>query len=170
MDHNTDHVAAISKLGAMIKDMRIAMLTTADEHGALHSRPMATQETEFDGTLWFFSRRNTPRNEQVQQDHNVNLAYSNPDDKIYVSVTGTAAEVNDRAKMEELWKPFLKTWFPKGLEDPELTLLKVTVQQAQYWDDSAGMMSVVAGFIKATVTGTPAKTGDSATIDFEKTV
>ena len=67
--------------------------------------------------------------------------------------------------MEELWKPALKTWFPKGLEDPDIALLKVKAEHIQYWDDRAGALEVVAGFVKATVTGKPAQTGETGKID-----
>ena len=32
-------------------------------------------------------------------------------------------------KIEELWKPIYKTFFPKGLEDPELALMKISVEK-----------------------------------------
>jgi general stress protein 26 len=43
------------KVAELIQDQRLAMLTTRDPFGTLMSRPMALQEVEFDGDLWFFA-------------------------------------------------------------------------------------------------------------------
>lgn len=143
----------IEKIRDLIKGISFAMLTTVDEDGSLRSRPMQTQETEFDGELWFFTGASTPKVGEVQRDQRVNLSYADPDDNRYVSLSGTAALVLDRAKMKELWKPVLKAWFPGGLEDPELALLRVKVEKAEYWDSPSSKMVQLAGFLKAIATG-----------------
>lgn len=150
---------AIGKLGELIKDVEIAMLTTYDD-GALRSRPMQTQEAEFDGDLWFFTSRETHKIEEIERDNRVNVSYAAPDRNTYVSVSGTASVVNDRAKIEELWNPALKAWFPKGKDDPNIILLKIAVEQAEYWDSSSSAIVKIAGFVKALVTGTRADGGD----------
>ncbi len=157
----------VKTLGEKIKDIRIAMLTTQADNGALRSRPMATQELEFDGDLWFFTYASTPKVDEVKQDQHVNLSYAKPDDNLYVSVSGTANLVHDRQKMEQLWKPILKTWFPKGLEDPDLALLKVGVTKAEYWETTAGTVQILAGFVKAAVTGQPADIGENKQLDLQ---
>jgi len=143
----------IKKLGDLIKEVKIAMLTTVDEDGTLRSRPMATQKSEFDGTLWFFTHASSSKVEEVAQSHNVNLSYAAPDSNIYVSVTGTATLVRDQAKAKEFWNPILKAWFPKGLEDPDLALLHVHVEKAEFWDSPSSTMVQIAGFVKAVATG-----------------
>lgn len=148
---------AIKKLGGMIKSTKFAMLTTIAEDGTLHSRPMATQQQEFDGDLWFFTGASSDKVHQAQQHQQVNVAYSDPDDMQFVSIIGTAQLVRDQAKIKELWNPIYKAWFPKGLEDPELALLKVNVEGAEYWDTPSGKMVQLVGFVKAVVTGQPYK-------------
>ncbi len=120
---------SIEKLGDLIKGVQTAMLTTIDG-GVLRSRPMATQETEFDGDLWFFTSLQTHKTDEIEKDNRVNVSYAAPSDNIYVSVSGTAEIIKDKARMEELWNPILKAWFPKGLDDPNIVLLKVTAEQA----------------------------------------
>jgi len=143
----------VKKLGELIKDIRIAMLTTVDENGSLHSRPMATQEAEFNGDLWFFTDSTTPKVREVAREHQVNISYAQPDDNRYISVSGTAEIVKDKAKMEELWNPALKAWFPKGLEDPNIVLLKTRVEKAEYWDFPSSTLVQLVGFFKAIATG-----------------
>ena len=143
---------AIAKLNSLIKDVQVAMLTTID-WGVLRSRPMQTQEMDFDGDLWFFTSSETHKTEEIEKDRRVNVSYAAPDSNTYVSVSGTAEILKDRAKIEELWTPIHKAWFPKGPDDPNLVLLKVNVEQAEYWDSPSSTIVQVAGFVKALVTG-----------------
>ena len=141
------------KLSDKLKGIRIAMMTTVEQDGSLRSRPMATQDMEFDGDLWFFTKASTPKVDDVQHDQQVNLGYAKPDDNLFVSVSGTAQLVRDRQKMDELWKPFLKAWFPNGKDDPDLALLKVTVASAEYWDAPSGVMGNLYVVAKGLATG-----------------
>lgn len=143
----------IEKIRDLIKGIRIAMLTTIDTDGSLRSRPMGTQEAEFDGDLWFFTTASSAKVHEVERDGRVNASYAAPDDNRYVSLSGTAQLVRDRAKAKELWNPILKAWFPDGLEDPDLALLRVRVEKAEYWDAPSSKMVQLAGFVKAIVTG-----------------
>jgi general stress protein 26 len=149
----------IEKLNLLIKDIDIAMLATIDK-GVLRSRPMATQETDFDGELWFFTSRQTHTAEEIDKDNRVNVSYSEPADKRYVSMSGTAELVEDRTKIEELWSPTFLAWFPKGLDDQNLILLKVTVEQAEYWDATSSALVEALGLLKSLVTGERATSGD----------
>ncbi|HEX9960093.1 MAG TPA: pyridoxamine 5'-phosphate oxidase family protein [Pyrinomonadaceae bacterium] len=155
---------SIRKLNDLINDVKVAMLTTID-WGILRSRPMQTQEFDFDGDLWFFTSSETHKTEEIEKDRRVNVSYAAPDTNTYVSVTGTAEIVTDRAKIEELWNPIYKAWFPDGLEDPNLVLLKVAVEQAEYWDSPSSTLVQVAGFVKAMVTGERADGGENRKIN-----
>ncbi len=124
----------IQKLWSLIKDIQFGMLTTVAEHGTLRSRPMAAQTVEFDGDLWFFTYASSAKADTVRHNQQVNVSFANPDDNAWVSTSGTAQIVRDRNKMEQLWNSILKTWFPKGLDEPDIALLKVHVTKAEYWD------------------------------------
>ncbi len=143
----------VAKVAGLIKDINICMLTTEAEDGLLHSRPMATQKTEFDGTLWFFTGLSTGKISEIDWNPEVNLSYAEPSDTRYVSMSGTAEIVNDRAKMQELWSEIYKAWFPQGLDDPDLCLIRVEVSFAEYWDVPSGKMVQAFGFLKALATG-----------------
>lgn len=155
---------SIEKLKDLIKGVETAMLTTIDQ-GVLRSRPMATQQTEFDGDLWFFTSSATHKTEEIEKDNRVNVSYAEPADNSYVSVSGKAKIVTDRAKMEELWNPILKAWFPKGLDDPTIILLKVEVEQAEYWDSTSNTLVQLFGFLKAIATGERAEGGENEKIN-----
>jgi general stress protein 26 len=165
MENTKTREEAIEKLNGLIEDIDFAMLTTVDTDGVLRSRPMSTQEAEFDGTLWFFTSDKTHKVEEIERDNRVNASYAKPEDNVYVSVSGTASIVKDKAKMEELWNPILKAWFPKGLDDPNICLLKVDVEQAEYWDSPSSTLVQVVGFVKAMVTGQRADGGENEKIN-----
>jgi general stress protein 26 len=130
-------------LANKIQSIRVAMMTTEEPDGTLRSRPMATQDREFDGELWFFTLASAPKVGEVEQHRQVNLSYTKPEDNLFVSVSGSAELVHDRQKIRELWKPFYRAWFPKGEDDPDLVLLKVTVHNAEYWDAPVGQMGTL---------------------------
>ncbi len=130
----------IKKLRKLIRDAPVAMLTTVASDGSLRSRPMATPDGDFDGELWFFTRYHSPKSDEIQENQKVNVTYATPKNDRYVSVSGRAALVRDPDKVKELWRGALKQWFPEGKKDPELALLKVTVDRAEYWDADANRM------------------------------
>ncbi len=154
----------IKKLWGLIKDIKFGMLTTQEPDGTLRSRPMANQKEEFDGTLWFFTGASSAKVDEVQREHHVNVSYADPDNDRYVSVSGMAQLVRDRQKMEDLWNPVLKAWFPQGLDDPDLALLKVDARQAEYWDSPNGAVVHLLGLAKAVATGQPAQSGENEKI------
>ena len=151
----------VHKLGTLIKDIKFAMLTTVDDDGNLRSRPMATQNSEFDGELWFFTKASAPKVHEVEHEQHVNVSYAHPKDQRYVSISGKAQLVHDEHKKHELWTPAMKAWFPQGPEDPEIGLLKITAHQAEYWETPSSAVVHLAGFVKATLTGTAYHPGEN---------
>ena len=143
----------VSKLVEKIKDIKIAMMTTIENGNELHSRPMYTTEPEEDGTLWFFTEQDSQQVGEVQQDRHINLGYSDPSANTYVAITGTAQVVTDRAKIKELWNESLRGWFPKGSDDPNVALLKVTIDKGEFWDTPSSTLLRAYAYAKAVLTG-----------------
>ena len=152
----------LEKVRDLIEGIRIAMLTTVDEQSNLVSRPMAALQIDEDGTIWFFTKRTSPKVDQIDNnEHRVNLSFADVSNVNYVSVSGTAQELDDRAKIDELWNPQAKAWFPKGKDDPELILLKVHINMAEYWDSNDSMMVRLLQQATAVITGNPPKMGEN---------
>ena len=164
---DTDKKNAEGKvLAAKIKDIKVAMMTTVDENdGILRSRPMVTQEADFDGNLWFFTQASAPKVAEAANSQ-VNISYSAPEDNRYVSVSGVAELVRDKKKTHEYWKPIHKIWFPGGEEDPDLALLKVTVTSAEYWDGPSNKMVQIFQIVHSLNTGKQA-VGTSEKLDLD---
>lgn len=158
----------IQKLGELIKDVKVAMLTTAGADGVLHSCPMMTQEVDFHGELWFFTRKDSVKISNIERDSNVNVVYAQPSDQLYISVSGHAELIEDRSKIDELWKPAHNLWFEGGKEDPQLGLIRVEVETAEYWDSPSSAVVYLAGFAKSLLTGKkPPKIGNHEKISIQ---
>lgn len=155
---------AIKKVGELIKDIKVTMLCTTSPDGHLHSRPMTTQQKEFDGTLWFVASRDSGLEHDIEYHNEVNLAYSNPSSNSYVSICGFARFVDDYEKKKEFWNPAYKAWFPEGIDDPKLTLLKVDTHHAQYWD-SPSSVAYALNLVKSIVTGSKKELGDTQKVN-----
>jgi general stress protein 26 len=158
----------VEKLAELLDGIPVAMLSTVCPDGTLRSRPMAAQRTPFDGALWFFTQANAPKVGKVEWREQVNLSYVAPDRQRSVCVSGTAHLVRDRGKVEELWQPSLKAWFPEGLDDPGLALLRVDVETAEYWDSPSATSVVLDGFARAPAAGQPHRPGESRKLGIEK--
>lgn len=157
---------AIEKLAELIKDIRVAMLTTAMPDGTLRSRPMAAQSQKFDGELWFFCDAESAKVYEVRQDQHVNVTFADPSPEKYVSISGLASVVRDKEKARELWTVFHKAYFPNGPDDPNLVLLKVDVVRAEYWDAPGRTMTHILGLAKALVTGHRYVPGENEKLNF----
>ena len=161
----TSHEDEVKKLGALIKGIRFAMFTTEEEDGSIRARPMATLDVEFDGTLWFFTRADSSKVWESEHHREVCVSFAEPEKNVFVSTSGTAVLVRDRAKFEQYWKPAYKLFFPEGLEDPELALLKIDVNHAEYWDSASTKLGRMFNFTKAYLSGDTGKLGDHAKVE-----
>lgn len=158
-DH-TKHEGA-AKLYDMIKDVRVAMMTSIEPDGSLHSRPMYNHTVDDQGDLWFFSRARDPKIGELKKDGQINLAYADTSNQNYVSVSGRAEIVQDKAKVKELWTEGLKTWFPNGPDDPNIALIRVHPSGGEYWDSPSRTVMQLFGYAKAKLTGeTPENLAD----------
>jgi general stress protein 26 len=161
-DETQDRQDRQEKVRALVKDARIAMLTSVAPDGRLVSKPMATQDVELDGDVWFVAERDSQKVRNIEAHPHVNVAYS--DRSSWVSLSGTAAVVDDPAKLAELWNTFTDAWLEGGPENPNNILIRVSADSAEYWDSPGAKVTQIANFIKAKVTGERLE-GDNEIVD-----
>lgn len=150
----------ISKVTDIINDSHIGMFTTINEVGALVSRPLAVQD---DGDMWFFTGEGTSQVAHVGADPRVNVSFGKGTE--WVSVEGTAEVVRDRAKIRELWNQTVEAWFPDGPDTPEVVLLHVDSDSAEYWTSPGGTAATVLQWVKSKVTHSRMSVGESGTVE-----
>jgi general stress protein 26 len=141
------------KVAELVKDIRIAMMTTVANDGTMSSRPMAVQNTPFNGTLWFLTRDSSEKVDELQDDSHVTLAFADTSSSKYISLKGRASVSKDKAKIHELWNPLYKAWFPNGEDDPQIAVLRVEVTEGDFWEASSGKLVQLAKYAYAAATG-----------------
>jgi general stress protein 26 len=155
--------AAIEKVRALLPQFQSAMMVTHDPNGEVHVRPLALQGdlTRFGGVLWFFTDERSRKVQESAGDVPVSIVCQSDQKSAYLHLTGVATTVRDLPKMRELYSPILRTWFPEGLEDPYLTLIKFEANGGAYWDSPGGMVQTLAAFGASVVTGVAHKAGEA---------
>ena len=143
----------LSILQEKIGEVDIAMFTTLSPEGNPHSRPMSTMKMDEEGILWFFTSYHSKKCREIETSNNINLSYTDPDSQTFVSVTGVAQIINNKRKKTELWTPVLKAWFPLGIKDPDLRLIRIMITEAEYWDAGSNRMIQLFEMAKALVNG-----------------
>lgn len=122
------------KLIDLMKSFDTAMLVTHCGGEDLEARPMAIAKVEDDGQIWFVTDRHSGKVSEMNASANVVLAMQSASK--FVSLSGLATAVDDRAKLDELWSEAWKVWFPDGKSSPSIVLLRIDPSHGQYWDNS----------------------------------
>jgi general stress protein 26 len=138
------------------------MLTSVDPDGRLVSKPMATQDVDFDGEVWFIAERDSEKVRNIEANSNVNVAYAGSG--AWVSLSGDASVVDDTAKLAELWNTFTDAWLEGGPDNPNNILIRVEPTGAEYWDAPGSKVTQLLNLVKAKTTGKRFE-GDNATVD-----
>ena len=154
MEKNLDNTAALTKFKELVKDIGTCMFITNTSGEHEHTRPMATIETEDNGTLWFYTDVRSIKVEEVNKEHTVHLVYAHPGKSTYMDVWGSAEIITDRQQVIDKWSPVVKAWFPDGVANPNLALLKVQPYEAYYWEAESGRMLQFFKMAASVVTGT----------------
>lgn len=132
------------------------MLCTRQPDGTLRARPMGVADVQENGDVWFVTGLGSGKVEEVLNEPGVVVTFQSK--RRYLSLSGRAEIVGDDARIEEVWRPEWKAWFPEGKDDPQLVLLHVRATEVEYWDESAiGGMRYVFEAAKAALTGTRAE-------------
>jgi general stress protein 26 len=146
---------SLEKLGKLIEGNDIAMLTTRIGDGRLLARPLRVQEFDGDGALWFITDRNSHKAEEIRLQPQVNASFASGAHNTYVSIAGRASVVFDKARLSQLWTPAMMVFYPKGVEDPDLCLLRVQAESAEYWDGPGGLVGQALYLVVAAATRDP---------------
>lgn len=141
MEKNLNSKEALDKFKKLADEIKICMfITNANDDDHEHTRPMATIQAEENGTLWFYTDVRSIKVDEVAQKREVHLVYAHPGKESYLDVWGFAEVITDRQQIVDKWSPVVKAYFPDGVTDPNLALLKVQPSQAYYWEAETGKM------------------------------
>ena len=159
---------AREKVWELIKDIRFCQMVTQDQDGRMYARPMSAVDHDPMDNLWFFTAADSEKAAEIEANPSVLLSYSDPQKNNYVSISGQAAIVRDRAKIAQYWSEGVRAWFPEGQNDPNICLIRVEPDCAEYWDAPSATLVVAYGYVKARLTGQRPKGGEHATVNLGK--
>jgi general stress protein 26 len=142
----------LEKLKELVDSIRTCMFIT-NASGQNHVRPMATIKMEDNGALWFFSELNSEKAADIKTNDSVQLLYSHPGKDAYLDIRGIAVIETSKEKITELWSPMVKAWFPEGVDDPNICLLKVEPDSVYYWDSGTNKMVYLLKMLASAATG-----------------
>lgn len=154
-DTHTEHDAPsrdeqLETIRRILKAGRTAVVTTQSKSGALHSRPLALLDEEFDGALFFFTLDPSGKTDDVRRHDQVNVSVS--DDKGFLSLSGAASIDRNQARIDLYWNPFAEAYFDGGKEDPNVALLRVDIESVEYWDTDKPLVAKAFQLAKGLVT------------------
>ena len=158
-DKNLKNNEAIKKIKELVKDITSCMFCTDVFQLPFRTRPMATIDVDDQGNVWFFSNAASDKNDEIKSNDIVQLIYAKNSNSHFLTITGKAEIIKDKNKIDELWNPMVKAWFPEGKDDPDLSLIKVIPQDAYYWDTPHGKMVTLLKIAASAVTGTKLEEG-----------
>ncbi|AXK72066.1 general stress protein [Lysobacter sp. TY2-98] len=157
----------IEKLRDLAKGLHVAMLTTQGENGRLFSRPLGVAEVEFDGDLWFATGADSEKVREIEATPQVNVAFASDDNGTYISISGRAIATRDRGDIERHWKPYMAPYFEGGKDDPNLCLIRVEAESAEYWDTPGTVAGKALQFLLTAVTHDPGVLSDNQRINLQ---
>lgn len=135
---------AIEKMKELVKKAETCFFCTAvTSRDSIGTRPMSVQEVDDQGNLWFLSADDSHKNEELARDPSVRLYFQGSAHSDFLTLSGRASVSRDKVKIKELWEPIVKTWFTEGVDDPRITVIKVTPTEGHYWDTKHG--TAIAG-------------------------
>ncbi len=122
----------VQKLDDLIDEFETAMLVTRSTEGKLRARPMAIARHGDGGELYFATRAEDGKLEEILQSPDVAVTLQG--DGQYLSISGMARILTDQQLADELWSESMRIWFPEGSSDEQLTIILVEPRYAEFWD------------------------------------
>jgi general stress protein 26 len=157
---------ALHKIRELLRNLPIAVMVTA-QHGAIDARPIGVvgDHGAFDGSLWFITDRRSRKVQAISSGATTGLIFQDDKAGTYLYLTGHAEVVEDPGRLRELYTPVQRTWFPEGLEDPHITLVRFDATEARYWDGHASVTRLTLAYVKSLLTGEPGASGNAGIAD-----
>lgn len=155
---------AKKKLKELVENIDFAMMETNMGSRPTHIIPMSTKEVDKDGCIWFLSNKNSDHNRHLEKDGELQLIYSKPSDMEFLTIFGKATIITDRSVLERLYGKMDDIWF-EGIDDPNLSAIKVTPAEAHFWDTQSNKLITLFNMGLSLLTGEQKEIGDEGVLE-----
>lgn len=157
---------ALTKLRELVDKIDIGMLCTyPGDDGYVHSVPMSRQEIDEQGNIWYLFSANSETYKNLQRDKKISILFAHVGDYNFLSINGIATISRDEARIDKYWNKFVEAWFEKGKDDPNIRVLKVNVEDAQYWDNKTNKLFTLIKVAASAISGSKLDIGRSGDLD-----
>lgn len=144
---------ALEKLQHLVDKIDVCMFCSAVNDGEMHAVPMSRQEVDNTGSIWFLLSFESDTCKNVAKDPRVNLLFANASDYNFLAIKGHATISHDKERIKKYWNKFVEAWFEKGVDDPNIRVMKVDVEDAHYWDNKANKLATMIQLASSAITG-----------------
>ena len=166
MEKNLQSTEAIKKLQTLVSDIQTCLLITSGKSGKHATRPMAVVDTDSQGNIWFFSNIHANKIKDIEADQHVQLLFAHPGKDIYIDIHGRASVIDDRQYIKDKGSPLVKAWFPDGVDDIALCLLKIKADEVHYWDTESSKAATILKTAVSAVIGKKLEEGVHGELHF----
>lgn len=163
---NLQNQEAIEKLQELVNKIDVGMVGSYPKGSDyVHAVPMSRQEVDDEGDIWYLFSSESDTFKNLQDNNNVSVLFSQPSDYNFLSINGTAEISQDRERIEKYWNKFVEGWFEKGKEDPRIRVLKVKVEEANYWDTKTNKLFTFFKAVASGISGSKMDIGRTGSLD-----
>lgn len=128
-------VTAVETLRTMVTGLDVCMLITTDAEGHRHNRQMAAIRIDDEGNCWFFASKGSGKLRDLANNNKLQVVFADPGKNNYVEIHGIAEVICDQQQLARNWSPLVSEWFPRGIDDPRVCLVRVDTTNVFYWDE-----------------------------------
>lgn len=151
---NLHNKEAIAKLQELVDKIDIGMLCSYPGNNEyVHAVPMSRQEVDKDGNIWYLFSAESETYKNIRSNDKVSVLFSHVGDYNFLSINGIAEISKDKERIEKYWNKFVEAWFEKGKENPNISILKVKVEDAHYWDNKTNKLVTILKVATSALSG-----------------
>jgi len=134
MERIRTHRSGIEQMKYLADTSNICMLITTDAAGKRNNKPMAAIRIDEEGNCWFFASKSSGKIKDISNNNKIEIVFANPDNDDYLEIHGSGTTICDIMEIQKNWSPLVNEWFPGGITDPQICLVKIDVTSVFYWD------------------------------------
>lgn len=155
---------AREKIKQLAESIDFTMFVTDLKSQPFHTVPMSTKEVDDDGNIWFLSNNNSKHNKNIEREKRAHLIYADKGSFEFLSIYGRATISTDRGRIKELYGSGDDAWFD-GVDDPNITALKIEPDDAHYWDTKNGKVVSLFKMLGGAITGNEPDLGEEGKLE-----
>lgn len=165
-EENLNRKEALDKLQNLVNKIDIGMLCTYPiSEDYIHAVPMSRQEIDEEGCIWYLFSKDSQTYKNIKDDNKVSIQFADVGNYTFLSIDGYAEVSEDKERIRKYWNKFVEAWFEKGIDDPNIRILKVEVKDAHYWDNKTNKLVTFLKVASSAISGQNLDIGREGDLD-----